>query len=450
MSDFDDDYDDPESKSHSDIINDLAEELGFDNEEPQKTEHRTETTLVPEGKEQTDTLITYDDNDPTADPDYDDLAEDHCIEQENSELSEPEIIDQLIQFDPVLPMIRDIPQIGFFEIDQHGVWYLKPNDKKPEDTIRTWISTPLVVLGQTRAKDGTNWGVLLWWRDGDGRTHHLPVKASLIPKESHQLLEALADRGLRYSITKLHIHLLTSYVFHSVSEVRFTSVSQPGWHNGHYVMGDSLGTVVYKSEDENERVFLQSDYMADVVEYKGSYSAWRNELAVKSIGNSRAVFALCLGFAASLSSLLELPTVCFNLRGNSSIGKTVLLQLAVSVNGTQVQSWRSTDNAFEMLAASSNHRLVVLDELGQAVPRTVGETVYMFANERGKRRMTATITSRPVFTWNFMVLSSSEIALADLLSEAGKQVKAGQEARFIDIPADAGCGLGVWEDLHNG
>lgn len=34
------------------------------------------------------------------------------------------------------------------------------------------------------------------------------------------------------------------------------------------------------------------------------------------------------------------------------------------------------------------------------------------------------------------------------MSQAGKMVKAGQEVRFIDIPADAGKGLGLFEELH--
>lgn len=34
------------------------------------------------------------------------------------------------------------------------------------------------------------------------------------------------------------------------------------------------------------------------------------------------------------------------------------------------------------------------------------------------------------------------------LSEAGKKAKAGQEVRLVDLPADAGTGLGVFDTLH--
>jgi uncharacterized protein (DUF927 family) len=45
-------------------------------------------------------------------------------------------------------------------------------------------------------------------------------------------------------------------------------------------------------------------------------------------------------------------------------------------------------------------------------------------------------------------LSSGELSLADKMAEAGKRVRAGQEVRLVDVPADAGAGMGIFEDLH--
>ena len=41
-----------------------------------------------------------------------------------------------------------------------------------------------------------------------------------------------------------------------------------------------------------------------------------------------------------------------------------------------------------------------------------------------------------------------ELTLAEHASSAGKQVKGGVEVRLINIDADAGQGLGVFENLH--
>ena len=47
-----------------------------------------------------------------------------------------------------------------------------------------------------------------------------------------------------------------------------------------------------------------------------------------------------------------------------------------------------------------------------------------------------------------LFVSSGELTLAEHASSAGKQVKGGVEVRLINIDADAGKGLGVFENLH--
>jgi putative DNA primase/helicase len=47
-----------------------------------------------------------------------------------------------------------------------------------------------------------------------------------------------------------------------------------------------------------------------------------------------------------------------------------------------------------------------------------------------------------------MVLSTGEKGLAEKIAEEGGRVQAGQAVRLIDVPADAGAGLGLFENLH--
>ncbi len=48
-----------------------------------------------------------------------------------------------------------------------------------------------------------------------------------------------------------------------------------------------------------------------------------------------------------------------------------------------------------------------------------------------------------------LFLSTGEVGIADKIAEAGGVVKAGQEVRLVDVPADAGAGLGLFEELHD-
>jgi uncharacterized protein (DUF927 family) len=49
-----------------------------------------------------------------------------------------------------------------------------------------------------------------------------------------------------------------------------------------------------------------------------------------------------------------------------------------------------------------------------------------------------------------LFLSSGELGLADKIAEdgRGRKLAAGQQVRIVDVPADAGAGMGVFENLH--
>jgi putative DNA primase/helicase len=49
--------------------------------------------------------------------------------------------------------------------------------------------------------------------------------------------------------------------------------------------------------------------------------------------------------------------------------------------------------------------------------------------------------------WRLIFLSTGEINLSEHMQQAGAKVRAGQEVRIIDIPADTGV-YGIFEDLH--
>lgn len=74
----------------------------------------------------------------------------------------------------------------------------------------------------------------------------------------------------------------------------------------------------------------------------------------------------------------------------------------------------------------------------------------MLSNGCGKVRAGRAGDSRPVAEWRSLFLSSGEIGLADKLAEDGKgrRAAAGQQARLVDLRADAGAGLGLFEDIH--
>jgi len=138
-----------------------------------------------------------------------------------------------------------------------------------------------------------------------------------------------------------------------------------------------------------------------------------------------------------------------HLRGASSTGKSTALSVATSLYGPPsfLRTWRNTDNALEGIAAMHSDLLLVLDEIGQLEPKHAGAVAYLLANGQGKGRAARDGSPRALTTWRVLFLSAGEISLGDLVTQSGGKVRAGQEVRVIDLPADAGAGRGVFDAL---
>lgn len=114
-----------------------------------------------------------------------------------------------------------------------------------------------------------------------------------------------------------------------------------------------------------------------------------------------------------------------------------------------MQRWRTTDNALEAMAAQHCDALLILDELAQVEGKVAGECAYMLANEQSKARATRNGSPRARLSWRLLFLSAGELGLADHMAEGMKRVRTGQEVRMADIPADAGAGIGAFENIRD-
>lgn len=182
-------------------------------------------------------------------------------------------------------------------------------------------------------------------------------------------------------------------------------------------------------------------------------AGWQNGVARYASGNSRLVLALSAAFAAPLLYPTSSESGGFHFRGGSSTGKTTALVVGGSVWGGGgvrgfIRTWRATSNGLEGVAAMHCDSLLCLDEMGQVDGREAGQIAYMLANGVGKTRAGRSGEARPAAEWRLIFLSSGELSLGDKIAEdgRGKRVAAGQQVRIIDIAADAGVGIGLFEN----
>lgn len=339
---------------------------------------------------------------------------------------------------------QDLPP-GFLLIHgghRPGVYWLDPEGERPP----RWICSPLSVEAKTRNERGSNWGRLLYWHDAEGRPHRWAMPAELTCGDGIEIAKELARGGLDIDPTRKARELLNAYIVRCTPPRFVHCTSRTGWHGNIFVLHDDvIGQV------DSEDVFLQSerDETMGMVQ-AGTAADWREQVARLAAGNSRLVFTLSLAFAAPLAELAN-ESGGFHLIGTSSAGKSTALEAAASVWGSPADygfKWRATSNGLEGLCASRNDLLVILDELAQVDPREAGESAYLIANGQGKARASRNGTIRTPARWRVLLLSAGEISLTQHMQEAGKQSRAGQEIRLIDIAAESGAGLGLFDTLH--
>ena len=91
---------------------------------------------------------------------------------------------------------------------------------------------------------------------------------------------------------------------------------------------------------------------------------------------------------------------------------------------------------------------MTLDEIGQVKPEVAYQAAYMLSNGQGKARMAANAVLKRSYEWRVFFLSTGEMPVGDKIAENGGKPMAGQAVRVLDIPGDAGAGMGVFEELH--
>ena len=322
-------------------------------------------------------------------------------------------------------------------------------EKRDGDIDLEWVCSPIEVRAMTRSAEGEDWGRLVAIIDADGIEHLWPMPMGMMAGAGEEYRRELLSRGLRIAAGKggQRLHNLLAM---SKPSSRVRCVSRIGWHGRRFVLPDEVF-----GEAEGEPVLLQGGTGEHKFAIAGTLEDWQVGIGRLCVGNSRLVFSVCSALAAPLLNLASIESGGFHLVGGSSVGKTTALRVAGSVCGGgglrgYIKQWRATDNGLEAVATAHCDTLLCLDEMSQVDGHTAGEVAYMLANGQGKARARRDGKSRAPQEWRTLFLSTGEVGLADKVAEDGrKKVTAGQAVRVVDIPADAGAGLGLFENLHD-
>lgn len=358
---------------------------------------------------------------------------------------------RFLKLAPLPPYIKDADLTDLnekmhsaFRLTPNGVEYAKRSKDEDGNIIEgwQWLCSWLAITHQTRDGQNHNWGRVCEIIDADGKRKEYILPMSSLAGDGIAYREELLSLGLR--LAPGGNKLLHGYITMANPKARATCVLKSGWHGSCYITpGRLYGQIA------GERIVLQATGNIPQNKLKGTLADWQQNIGTLCENNSRLIFAVCVALCGIMLEPLGEENFGFHVEGPSSIGKTTLMDIAVSVWGSTIQSWRTTDNAAEGMARQANDGFLALDELSQVDGSAADAMAYMLGNGAGKARSRRDGVAKPAERFRLVFLSSGETGLASKMQETGKNTKAGQTVRFIEIQADAGKGHGVFDNLHH-
>ncbi|HCT7944845.1 TPA: DUF927 domain-containing protein [Raoultella ornithinolytica] len=184
---------------------------------------------------------------------------------------------------------------------------------------------------------------------------------------------------------------------------------------------------------------------------------WKINVAPYALHSSRIMLALCCGFSGFLLKLSGMEGGGFHLWGMSSIGKTSSAYMLASLAGSPkdiVVLWNNTDKGLEEIAVAHNDNYLVLDESKLldkdvlAAAKIMQNRVYTLSGGKGKTR--SAMYENKVAEWQVSIFSTGECSLQQLAASGNIERLEGENVRVIDVHADAGAEMGIFESLPDG
>ncbi len=325
-----------------------------------------------------------------------------------------------------------------------GVYYCGISEKRdaPPTPYEIWICSPLHIEAITFDEHGGNFGRLLRFKNSLGQWREWAMPMELLRGSGEELRGELLAMGVELELGKARSYL-PAYLQSRVPDRKMRCASRVGWVDRAFVLPDAaIGPgaeeIVFQSGERSYAEFAVAGTLAD----------WQASIARKASANPLLMLALSAAFAGPLLAPCHAEGGGLHFVGDSSTGKTTLIQAACSVWGgpDYRRSWRATSNGLEGAAALFNDCLLALDEISECHPREVGAIVYALGNGIGKQRASRTGAARVLNRWRCLVLSSGERGIAASMAEGGRRVKAGQTVRLLDVPVARKHG--AFDDLH--
>ncbi|MBV5311218.1 DUF927 domain-containing protein, partial [Chromatium okenii] len=344
------------------------------------------------------------------------------------------------------PEFADSVPDGYIIYDD-GVYQTQGNSKKK-------LCNPITIIAETISQNNDNAGLVTRYRNRDG----IEVETALRSVDicTGNPFDRLIDSG--FVIIPSKYAAVKDYFMQFQKLAKRYNSKTIGWVQFN---GESVFVLPNQILSRNN---IDIDYLPEniglsdkKIRFSGTLEDWQSSVAQLGHGNPFMVFSICASLTGVLLNWANTESIGVHFFGRSSHGKTTILQAAGSVWGDAsdkstsagigtVLRWNATANAMEAMAASFNHLVLILDELGTNNANDFGKVIYNLQGGQGKQALTSNRDLRTARSWTEIFISTGEEAVRTKIEEFGKKPKAGQLLRFLDINIEEDA---VFTNYHN-
>ncbi len=365
--------------------------------------------------------------------------------------------------------IRDLPREGEEVLHIAGInyklnqksnslwWERVKTDGRNGETIKTWLSLSGYIK-PTHCTEDIN---------GD---HGLLVKIVTRRRKVVECFFVREEMATEKDTTKLllkkglnipnlkpeNCYALNFYLNNFQPEFKAIGVDMVGWQadNTTYMLpfiNEPRNCYSSKIEDEKsvEYILQQKGAVSRVLKKKGTLAEWKRTVGAVCRGNHLHTFAMLAALTAPILKLFNEEGGFFHYVGATSIGKSTIIQAALSVWGDEeMGTFRATDNNLEGVCKLANDGAIFLDEMGECDAEALSRVVYMVANGVTKGRADRNGNAKATTHFTVLAQSTGEVGIEAKLAEKRIQAKGGQLLRMGELDADRGKGLNTFDVLN--
>jgi putative DNA primase/helicase len=151
------------------------------------------------------------------------------------------------------------------------------------------------IEAMTRNGDGNGWGLLLRWKDQDGRDHRFALAHELLAGDGLEARRVLTSQGFYIAPNQSARTKFNAFLLQVTSSNRALATECVGWNGNAFVLpdecfgGNSGETLLLQNATSHEHSVKQS----------GTLEEWQ-EVARLAVGNSRLALAMSMAFVGPL------------------------------------------------------------------------------------------------------------------------------------------------------